>query len=273
MKNILTNPIIIIILFLLGFFGMNLLKIELLSYLDMQGYDTVDIKHTVIIFFNTFYTLASFYFIRKYKLIDLAGLTNKFKFKNWFLLLFPLYLVLVNIPEPGDINFEGVTYLNYVLLVIWSISVGFSEEFMLRGFTQSLLLKKYGHTKKGIYWSVIGAALIFGLLHLIKFDKGLYGEIAQVCFATFIGTMFGAILLRTNKLWPLIILHALIDLIGNLDKLEVTKKVTENSTVVENSLQDSIILTVVVLPCFIYGLFLLRKVKVESIEHKIASGI
>ena len=268
MKKQLSNPIFIIIIFLLGFFAINALKIECIAYLADKGYNTVDTKHLVIIIFNTFYTLVSFWLIRKYQLLDLAGLGNKFKFKNWFLLLFPLYLVLINIPDPGDVNLVSATTLNYVLLILWSLSVGFSEEFMLRGFTQSLLLTKYGKTKKGIFFSVIGAAMIFGLLHLVKFDKGLYGEIAQVLFATFIGTMFGAILLRTHKLWPLILMHALIDVFGNLNKLEPVKKVVE-IPIVENSMFDSLILAIIVFPCFIYGLILLRKVKVEEVQKKI----
>ncbi|WP_452223657.1 CPBP family intramembrane glutamic endopeptidase [Lacinutrix chionoecetis] len=272
MKNQFTKPTLIIIIFLLCFFAFNFLKTELLDFLGTQGYTSIDIKHAVIIGFNTVYAIISLWLIKRYRLIDLAGLGKKFKFKNWFLLLFPLYLVILNIPYPEDINLEGVTVLNYVLLVAWSISVGFSEELMLRGFTQSMLLTKYGRTKKGIYFSVIGAAMIFGLLHLLKFDKGLYGEISQVFFATFIGTMFGAILLRTNKLWPLIVLHALIDLAGNLDKLERKENLLDTTNGVTAStvgMADALILTIVVIPCFIYGLILLRKVKTEDVVVKI----
>tara|TARA_B100000929_G_scaffold284121_1_gene266002 strand:- start:1278 stop:2006 length:729 start_codon:yes stop_codon:yes gene_type:complete len=241
---------------------------QLINYLELAGYYSINTKHLVSILFNTGYSLVSFWLICKYELLNLAGFFNKFKLKNWFLLIFPLYLVLINIPEPGDINFEGVTALNYILLALWSLSVGFSEEFMLRGFTQSLLLKKYGTSKNGVVLSVITAAMIFGLLHLLKFDKGLYGEIAQVLFATFIGTMFGALLLRTHKIWPLVLLHALIDVVGNLDKLEVFKEVSEKHSD-NQSLLNSSILALVVLPCFIYGLILLRKIKIEDIQEKI----
>lgn len=268
MNKQLTNPILIIILFLLGFFGVNLLKQELIEYFNNEGYEVARTKHAVSIVFNTIYTLVSFYFINKYQLLNLAGLGKRFKLKNWVLLIFPLYLALINYTSLDTVSYESIPGLDYILFFLWALSVGFSEEFMLRGFVQSLLLKHYGNTKKGIYLSVIGAAMIFGLLHLLKFDKGLYGEIAQVLFATFIGTMFGAILLRTNKLWPLILIHAIIDIFGNLDIFEFAKEVVEKPTI-EEQLTNSIVVTVVVLPCFIYGLILLRKVKVEQIAEKI----
>ncbi|WP_179344699.1 CPBP family intramembrane glutamic endopeptidase [Winogradskyella ursingii] len=269
MKNKLTNPIVITIIFLLGLFGFNYFKPELIDYLKDQGFEFAKRKHLVTIIFNTFYTLISFYFIKKYKLIDLAGLGKRFKLKNWLLLIFPLYIALINYTSLEDIPYNTISGLDYILFFLWALSVGFSEEFMLRGFIQSLFLKHYGFSKKGIYYSVIGAALIFGLLHLLKFDKGLYGEITQVLFATFIGTMFGAILLRTNKLWPLILIHAIIDIFGNLDIFKTANEVSEELTI-EAELTNSIVITLVVLPCFIYGLILLRKVKVEQVVSKIS---
>lgn len=267
MNKKLSNPILIVVIFLLGFFGVNYFKLELINYLSEEGYDTIKSKHIVSIIFNTLYTLVSFYFIKKYKLINLAGLGKRFKLKNWFLLIFPLYIALINFTSLEDIAYDKIPGLDYALFFLWVLSVGFSEEFMLRGFIQSFFLKHYGTTKKGIYLSVIGAAMIFGLLHMLKFDKGLYGEITQVLFATFIGTMFGAILLRTNKLWPLILIHAIIDVFGNFDIFEVAKNASESPSV-EAQITNSLVITIVVLPCFIYGLILLRKVTIEQITLK-----
>lgn len=264
----LSNPIFIVVIFLLGFFGVNSFKQELIEYLNSQDYDISKTKHIVTIAFNTLYTLVSFYFIKKYELINLAGLGSQFKFKNWYLIIFPLYIAYINFSGLENIPYDSISGLNYVLFLLWALSVGFSEEFMLRGFVQSMFLKHYGTSKKGIYFSVIGSAIIFGLLHLLRFDKGLYGEITQVLFATFIGTMFGAILLRTNKLWPLILVHAIIDVFGNLDIFKIAKETTETPSL-EAQLANSLLICLVVLPCFIYGLILLRKVKTEDVLKKI----
>jgi membrane protease YdiL (CAAX protease family) len=227
----------------------------------------ISTKHFIISAFNILYALVSIYFIKKYKLIAFAGL-GKQKFKNWFLLIFPFYIIILNWPEPGDIDYASISTINYIAVLIWSLSVGFSEELMLRGFIQSLFLKKFATTKKRLVLSVLGAAFIFGILHLVKFDKGIYGEITQVIYATFIATMFGALLLRTHKIWPLIIVHALIDFVGNLEKFQATETTIKLISKEPQTLEDSIVIVLVVLPCFIYGLLLLRKVKIDDIQKK-----
>lgn len=267
MKKTTNRPVLIIFAFLIGFLLLNQFQSLLLSTLAIEENVSTDSYLAIRMGFKILYALVSFWLIKKYKLLNLAGLGNQ-KFKNWFLLIFPLYLLIITSPEPGEIDFAAIPLYKFGILLFHVISIGFAEEYMMRGFMQSFLLKHFGATKRGIYFSVIGTGILFGVLHLVKFDKGLYGEISQILYATFIGTMFGAILLRTNKIWPLVVLHALIDFINNFDKLqreEVNLTVNYSTT----SLQDAIVISLVVLPYFIYGLLLLRKVKVEDIQEKI----
>ncbi len=264
MSKLTKNPIFIVLLLLTGFVLLNSFRNQLIQFFAINGEINVSTKYFIVATFNIFFAVVSFYLIKKYKLVDLAGL-GKQKLKNWFLLLFPLYIVLINWPEQGEINFESISTINYIALLVWCLSVGFSEELMMRGFIQSLFLKKFATTKKRLVLSVLGAAFIFGILHLVRFDKGLYGEITQVLYATFIGTMFGALLLRTNKIWPLIILHGLIDFIGNLEKFQANTTSIAVTTNKSQAIGDSIVIVLVLLPCFIYGLLLLRKVKVNKI--------
>lgn len=267
MKKLQQQPLAIILLFLVGFLVFNQLRnfcMELVADGDTIAMST---KYFVISAFNILYTLVSYWLIKKYQLINLAGLGTH-KLKNWFLLLFPLYIVLLNFPDPGDIDYASIPAINYIAAIVWVLSVGFSEEFMLRGFVQSLLLKFYATSKKKLVFCVIGAAIIFGLLHLVKFDKGLYGELTQVAYATFIGTMFGALLLRTHKIWPLVMLHALIDFSGNLEKFQTTETTVYIGANGTATLEDSLVIVLLLLPCFIYGLILLRKVEVKDVQAK-----
>ena len=270
MKKQLQQPFIVIALFLIGFLIMDYFEKIALELMTEDNVINISTKYSIISAFNILYTLISYWLIKKYKLIDLAGL-GKHPLKNWFLLLFPLYIVLLNLPDPGEIDFSSISMINYIVAVVWVLSIGFSEEYMLRGFIQSILLKYYSKSKTKLVLSVVGAAMIFGVLHLVKFDKGIYGEISQVLYATFIGTMFGALLLRTHKIWPLIILHALIDLSGNLEYFQSSQIVVNMSSQSQASLEDSMVNVLILLPCFIYGLFLLRKVKVEDAQTKIES--
>lgn len=272
MKKILQQPFAIIILFLGGFLFFNYLRNELLSFIADDNTITLSTKYLIDAAFDIFFTIVSYLFIKNYKLIDLAGL-GKQKLKNWFLLLFPLYIVLINIPEPGEIDYGSIPAINYLAAFLWVLGVGLSEEFMLRGVVQGVLLKFYATSKTKVVLSVVGAAVIFGLLHLVKFDKGIYGELTQVVYATFIGTMFGALLLRTHKIWPLVLLHALIDLSGNLEKFQSTETTINSVSQSEASLEDSLVIMLVLLPSFIYGLMLLRKVKVDDVRAKIEGSV
>ena len=261
------HPLFVIGIFLIGFLILNEVSKTILSFISIDGEVATDTYLLIGTAFRLLYTLVSYWLIKKYNLLSLAGLGQQ-KFKNWFLLLFPLYLLIISGPDPGEFNFAAIPFYKYGILLLYVFSVGFAEEFMLRGFIQSHLLKHFGQTKKRIVLSVVLGAALFGVLHLLKFDKGLYGEIAQVLYATFIGTMFGALLLRTNKLWPLIVLHALIDFINNFDYID--KDIFSlNTPRTDTSPENALVITLAVLPCFIYGLFLLRKVKVDAIQEKL----
>ena len=205
--------------------------------------------------------IAALIFIKRYHLEHLAGLSKKQKLSAWGLLIFPLYLVILNALFSDDMS----AYFNYadmLWLIAYCIVIGFSEELGLRGFLQSYLIKEFATTQKGIKWAAFSAAFIFGVLHVISFTKGFYGEIAQVFFATFIGFMFGAILLRTKRLYPLIIIHTLIDFAAKFDDIGTPKVATKAVTTSDPS---ALILIAIVLPCFFYGLVLLRKVTPETI--------
>jgi membrane protease YdiL (CAAX protease family) len=263
--NIITI-IIALVVFMIGIRGIQTFS---LKHITDIGKESLELTYLIKSGFNFIYVLGGYWAIKKYKLGTLGGL-GRTRFKNGWLLLFPLYLVLLNFDT--DLNFDSIPATRYAALGLLTLSIGFSEEYLLRAFLQSEFLKRYGISKKGIIWSVLGAAFIFGLLHLVKFDKGLYGEIGQVCFATFIGVMFGAILLRTHKIWPLVMIHALIDFAAKIDELPIVEKIVESTEEVaknpDSGLSNMIAIILITIPCLIYGLLLLRKVTVEDILQK-----
>lgn len=211
---------------------------------------------------NVLLSSIAYLFIKKYHLQSLAGIQKR-KVTHAWLLLYPVYLILVNALFMDEIPTDHL-FMNTAILLVYCISIGYSEELSLRGFMQSYLIKAYGHSKKGIVFAVFGAGFIFGLLHLLKFDKGLYGEISQVFFALFIGVLFGALLLRTKRLYPLIILHTLIDFVAKLDGMGISETAQE-TTRQATSLGSAIATTLVVFPCLIFGILMLRKVSVEDL--------
>lgn len=199
----------------------------------------------------------SVFFIKTNKLMGIAGLSGSF-FNKIGLTVFPLvYLVSLNLIFSDTINKENF-FLNFSILTIYALTIGFAEELTIRGFMQSFLIKKIGHSKKNVFWAIVLTSLFFGLLHFIKFNNGVYGEIAQVLYASFIGFMFGAILLVTKSMYPLVIVHTMVDFASKLDSMGIS--VTENATK-ETPFINNILTVVLVLPCLLYGFFVFKKIK------------
>ena len=229
-----------------------------------KGIDSYQTHTFLNIGANLLLILVSYYLIKRNGLTKIAGIKGT-QLKKWYLLIFPLvYLVLVNAIFMDDPNMD-LLLPNIGLLAIYTISIGLSEELSIRGFLQSHLINEFGKTKKNIVLSIFVSSLFFGLIHLINFDKGIYGELSQVCFATFIGVMFGTLLVVTKRLYPLIIIHALIDFVAKLDSagVPIKQRIAEST-----SIENAVFITLVILPCLIYGLFLMKKYKLTEQAEK-----
>lgn len=200
--------------------------------------------------YNIVLALISFYMIKANGLTDLAGLSKVKTKKIGLVLIGGLYLIVLNILFADDIS--NYTITNIGVLLIYCVSIGFAEELSIRGFLQSSLINYFKTPKKAI----VIASLIFGVLHLIKFSKGIYGELSQVLFATFIGVMFGTLLIITKRIYPLIIAHALIDFFAGIDSLgnDFTA-----SGIPSTSLTNAIASVLLVSPCLFFGLYLMKK--------------
>ncbi len=248
-KQVISFIIVLIVLLV----SRELLKSQLLE----TSYNNYNIHSLVGIFFNIVLSSIAFIYIKKNDLFQLAGLT-KLKPQKWWLVLFPmLYLTALNALSMDDFG-DTVSITSIILLIVYCISIGVSEELALRGFLQSFLIKHSSHIKNNQTKAILIAAFIFGVLHLLKFDKGVYGELGQVLFATFIGVCFGALLLTIKRLYPLIIAHAIIDFAAKLDAVgqSIEKGIAEAQT-----LGNALVIVLLVLPVFLYGLFILKKLK------------
>jgi membrane protease YdiL (CAAX protease family) len=90
---------------------------------------------------------------------------------------------------------------------------GIWEEVSFRGVISTLNLRKYSRTTV-----LIVVSLLFGLFHLINLLAGnnLVLTGVQVIYAALLGFLFGYLFIKTKSLIPSIILHYLIDSLGQL---------------------------------------------------------
>ncbi|MEO9570668.1 MAG: CPBP family intramembrane glutamic endopeptidase [Polaribacter sp.] len=247
-KSNILKQIVVFTLFIISILILKTSTAKYLLSIDINDYNTQTISK---IFFNLLLIIGSVYLIRKEDLFKTGGLT-KVKVEKPLLLVFPLiYLVLLNLLIPSEI--PAFNFSNILILTLYCISIGFAEELSIRSVLLPLILKFNNGSKMK---AVLFSSLIFGALHLIHFNKGIPGEISQLFFATFIGFMFGALLLITKRIYPLIIIHAIIDFVAKLDSLGKPIKETVYDPM---DIESAIFTVILVLPCLIYGLIIFRK--------------
>jgi len=133
-----------------------------------------------------------------------------------FLYLFDLYLEAGNEEsrdetrrEFAKLGFMPTTATEFLHFIFLAVAAGVGEEIVYRGFMVTYLMELFG---PGV-WPTIGAlvipAIAFGLGHFYQGGRAVLKIVAMAI-------LFGFFFLRTNTLWPLMLLHAAIDVFGGL---------------------------------------------------------
>lgn len=137
------------------------------------------------------------------------------------------YYVITLVPAvlnllPG-VNFPGWLALGGFLAI--ALMVGFVEEVFFRG------LMLHGLWQKGLPKAIAITTLLFGFTHLMNglAGRGLVDLFTQLGYTLAIGFAFTMIVVRTRVIWPLIVVHALIDFIAFLPSDYV---VTDNEMII-----------------------------------------
>ena len=145
------------------------------------------------------------------------------------------------------------------LVLVNALLVGFSEEVMFR----SILLAAFRRVL-GVWPAVILSSAIFGVIHLLNgFVTGDFaGAGLQAVAATMSGVGFAAIMVRTGSVWPGAVLHGLWDF--GLFMMGLSVDVPSDpgpagDIVAEAELGAGAASLLLVLPVFLFGLWLLRK--------------
>lgn len=252
------------------FFGIYIasfkLQNEIIYLFSNDGIILTSTNYLLKSIFNLIFGFLALWLISSLKVKDLAGI-NKRKIKNWEFLLFPLYIVFIGLLETRIETYSNIFPSNWFTLFLWVFTVGFVEEIIFRGLLQSILIKKLAKNKFSLVVSVLISSMVFGFMHLINFTEGYYGEMAQFLYAIYVGVLFGALLIFTRKIWPLILIHMLIDLVGVVEFFEKKETNLDSLTILSYSKKDFNYLVLIMLPYLIYGIYLLIKLEDEKVTE------
>lgn len=101
---------------------------------------------------------------------------------------------------------------NIINLVLLSLAIGLTEEFMCRGWLQNEFIERFGESRRKVILSICLSGFIFGLLHLFNLSTvGLFSTLLQILSVTAAGVFLGAVYYRTKNIWSVVLLHALYD--------------------------------------------------------------
>jgi len=149
-------------------------------------------------------TVVSLYFIWWLGWWEDSGLVSTTK--NVYALTIPLVLMFFPLVFYGTVTLEAQR-ANFLLLAV--LLTGISEEAIFRGlFVRAFL-------PRGKWQALLIPAVLFAAAHFTQSLGGLMtlgDNLLQITDALIYGILYGAVRLRVNNIWPLIVLHALGDL-------------------------------------------------------------
>ena len=97
-----------------------------------------------------------------------------------------------------------------------SLSAGFCEEFLFRGFVMLLILRAGGQTKSQVLWS----SLAFGVAHI------MWGPVGML-FTVILGASLAVVTLWRGNVWAAVVAHTLLDICIEPSLMEKVVKFTQ----------------------------------------------
>jgi membrane protease YdiL (CAAX protease family) len=149
-------------------------------------------------------TIVPLYFIWKIGWWEDSGFVGTTQ--NALTLTIPVIFMFFALVLYGSVDIEAGR-VNFLLVAV--LLTGLSEEAIFRGLFMRAFLPR------GKWQAILIPAVLFGAAHFVQSLGGLMtlqDNLMQIAEAVIFGILYGAVRLRINNIWPLIILHAYGDL-------------------------------------------------------------
>jgi membrane protease YdiL (CAAX protease family) len=153
--------------------------------------------------------------------------------------------------------------------ILRNLSIGLTEEILIRSITFGVLLYVLKGKKNYIFNSALYSSLIFGVLHLSNIIENptdttlILATLFQVFYATLFGIFFAGLTYKAQSIWPAVIYHAIIDLISFRESYIPN---TPNDTWIQQSIDVGLIPITVILGTVIGIKYLRDEDKKEKLK-------
>ncbi|MHA6529323.1 CPBP family intramembrane glutamic endopeptidase [Paenibacillus sp. BAC0078] len=252
-RPVMFSIILIVVSVAFTFIPLDPLLVSLLGQQSSE-YATGIIEQVLVSF-------ALIWVLKRWGLLKSAGFTRP----NWKGLWIYWPIVMYTLLNGADFIFGNIVIntsrpVIIVLFILTYLSTGLFEEVLCRGAVLSVMLRKWGATRRGCYAAVIISSVLFGSAHIIHYflhHSSLLATLTQMTYGIFIGVFFAACMIRNKSIFPAMLAHGVFDIFGSLQ---------EHKTYLTMTVSNSVISILIFLPLFIYGLVILRKAT-PSADH------
>lgn len=243
-------------------------SIGLLKYFNINEDISFNIADNLFRILILIYSLNLVYTL---KLNKYCGLKFDFKNRNLKILFIPFLILIAIFCLTILKNIQNITFHSFVLLAISNIIVGFSEEVSMRGVILPLLIRMFSKNKRGIILSLLISSFIFAILHYITLLHGIVNftdTTNQVILAFGGGMIFGSLMLRSQNIVVISLLHGAANIVGSISEI------IEKEPVIHQHLPGGYsfnLIYVFVILLIVISIILLKKVNQNEIIAKIFS--
>ena len=168
------------------------------------------------ILLNTLFCVLAIFEIKRKNILNTSGLRISILNRPVLYLFLIPHILLFTVGFEGTRQIPLEEFTNYfgILYLIFTFSIGIFEEILFRGLIQNVLINVFKTEKNGEFLGLFITSILFGSMHFINLHtdlSNLSNTIIQVFAATCIGSLYGALLLRTRNIYPILFFHGLID--------------------------------------------------------------
>ncbi|RYY86794.1 MAG: CPBP family intramembrane metalloprotease [Chitinophagaceae bacterium] len=223
---------------------------QVFSEIEARAFTSI-LKNVVVVGY-------AIWLLKKYEIgFEVLGLS---KTRNAWLLLLPLLFVAYHFARNwSDWSKPDYHNLLFYIMVFKCVLIGFGEEFLFRGFLQNYLLERRGKPAE-ILFPILRAALFFGLMHAVNFfDLDIFSLINQMIVGVALGFAFGAFYFKTRNIYPLVLLHAVIDFsAGFKGYIKASPDAPERTYTLLESLSSTLVMCILAGLLFFVGWLILQ---------------
>lgn len=209
-KNLFVKKNVILLFFvLLAFFLIT--RIPLAPVFDLF-FDAETVRQLRYVFVSLVVIILGWFVARKYQYLDEAGFRSA-NHRNYWMLLIPLVfpgILFLNKMTSGCLSIDDQWIFFTSVVILRAVM----EEVLCRGVIQGYMIKNHPATSKFVI--TIVSAVIFGALHFIGlFRADFFTVFAQVVYATIMGLLFGALMIRVGNVWLLGLTHGIVNVMAH----------------------------------------------------------